>query len=280
MRTGKMLPRTTRRSGKTVPIIYTAGRIVEGNRVIPAGRINSSNRGSWKTEDLDNPFAEGGFRWVAKGVYTEGERKGQACVCKWFKTGIVFESTFWEEDVKASAKALEIVEAFNKVKAVDKQIRINVPGVWKFLEGSGERTGSRFLCEPFIENYQKFNSSSGWKDESGPWPQVMQALSHFSYHITKGKYVLCDLQGGVYRNFVVLTDPVVLSTTQEFGVTDLGPDGISSFFNEHQCNKYCRSSWALPSHTKRHFTPIPGTTMVPRVVPTMRSRTASTRTYF
>lgn len=218
--------------------------------------------------------------WVAKGVYTEGECTGQACVCKWFKKGIVFEHTFWEEDIKASGKALEIVEQFNKAKAVDKQIRVNVPKVWQFLEGSGQWTGSKFLCEPYIENYQKFNSSSGWKDENGPWPQVMQSLSHFSYHITNGEYVLCDLQEGVYRDFVVLTDPVVLSKKIEFGVTDLGPEGISSFFHEHTCNKYCRSDWLLPSHTRRHFKPIPGTTMVPRVVPTMTSRSASTKAYY
>lgn len=31
-----------------------------------------------------------------------------------------------------------------------------------------------------------------------PWHDVMQALSHFSYHVSGGSLVLCDLQGIVY----------------------------------------------------------------------------------
>ena len=27
---------------------------------------------------------------------------------------------------------------------------------------------------------------------------IMQALSHFTYHISEGRYLLCDLQGGRY----------------------------------------------------------------------------------
>ena len=35
----------------------------------------------------------------------------------------------------------------------------------------------------------------------------LQALSHFSYHATGGKFVLCDLQGGVYkvRNLIAVS---------------------------------------------------------------------------
>lgn len=47
----------------------------------------------------------------------------------------------------------------------------------------------------------------------------MQALSHFSYHITGGSYVLCDLQGGIYQHQVILSDPVMLSRFREYGVT-------------------------------------------------------------
>ena len=102
----------------------------------------------------------------------------------------------------------------------------------------------------------------GWTDASSPWPQVMQALSHFSYHITAGQYVLCDLQGGVYESTVILTDPVILSKTKEFGVTDLGPEGISSFFTTHICTRFCRKYWILPDNCKRHFKPEPGTIMI------------------
>jgi hypothetical protein len=38
--------------------------------------------------------------------------------------------------------------------------------------------------------------------------------------------VLCDLQGGVYSDGVVLTDPVVMSRDNSLGPTDLGPPGL------------------------------------------------------
>lgn len=94
----------------------------------------------------------------------------------------------------------------------------------------------------------------------------MQALSHFSYHMTGGNYVLCDLQGGIYRRHVVLTDPVLLSRRRVFGVTDLGPSGITSFFKRHQCNGFCRREWLRPAEgggAARHAA-VAGTTMMPR----------------
>lgn len=67
------------------------------------------------------------------------------------------------------------------------------------------------MLEPFIENYEKFTSNTGWYEDVTPWKTVMQALSHFSYHATEGEYVLCDLQGGIYPECVVLFDPAVMS---------------------------------------------------------------------
>ena len=94
--------------------------------------------------------------------------------------------------------------------------------------------------QPFINNYAKYNSNTGWADTRTPWPRVMQALSHFSYHITGGQMVLCDLQGGLCKGGTILTDPVIMSRTNSYGVTDLGPDGISNFFARHKCNEYCK----------------------------------------
>ena len=84
----------------------------------------------------------------------------------------------------------------------------------------------------------------------------------FSYHITNREYVICDLQGGVEPDQVVLSNPVVLSRTREYGVTDLGRRGISNFFYQHSCNKYCRSDWARPAETTAYFTMSPQTTMI------------------
>jgi len=234
-----------------------------------SGRYNHSNKSVFDNEALENPFASGAFRWVAKGRYTGGERDGQACVAKWFKTGAVFSDDYFALDIKAVDKALEIVNRFNQLNIVDKPVKINVPSVWRFTDASVEEwAGQRVLCEPFIQNYQKFNSNTGWSDVRREWAQAMQAMSHFSYHISGGNYVLCDLQGGIYQREVILSDPVILSRTREYCVTDLGPDGISSFFSQHSCNRFCRPNWTAPADPLQHFHPVPGTTMIRHLVPT------------
>lgn len=75
--------------------------------------------------------------------------------------------------------------------------------------------------------------------------QVMQALSHFSYHATGGGFLLCDLQGAIYDRSVVLTDPVVHSRDGRFGATDMGIAGIQNFFHRHHCNDYCSCGWCV-----------------------------------
>ncbi|KAH6843290.1 kinase-like domain-containing protein [Chaetomium sp. MPI-CAGE-AT-0009] len=243
-----------------------------------SGRYNDSCRAKFLDDALDYPFASGAFRWVAKGVYISGARSGQACVTKWFKTGAVFEEDYFALDIKAVDRALEIVNSFNQLNIVNKTVKINVPTVWTFENGTSW-AGQRTLVEPFIQNYKKFNSNSGWKDDWGAWPQVMQALSHFSYHISGGNHVLCDLQGGIYQHEIVLSDPVILSRNGDYGVTDLGSNGISSFFSQHDCNQYCRPNWTKPANPRRYFNPVPGTTMIRRTVPTAASRPRNTHDY-
>lgn len=232
-----------------------------------SGRYNNSIEATFTNDALDYPFASGAFRWVARGRYTKGNRAGQACVCKWFKTGSVFEDDYFSLDIKAVDKALEMVNRFNQLNIVTKMIKVNIPEVWTFLpDARQDWAGVKNLQEPFIQNYRKFNSNTGWNDSSRMWARLMQALSHFSYHISGGNFVLCDLQGGIYRDEVVLSDPVILSRTHQFGVTDLGPEGISSFFHQHTCNGYCRPHWTCPAHTYQHFEPRMSTSMLRHTV--------------
>ncbi|CAM9489395.1 unnamed protein product, partial [Heterosigma akashiwo] len=236
-------------------------------------RENLANRATFTAHDCKYPFAQGAHRYCAKGRYTSGTRKGQLCVTKWFKTGGVFEEHFFEHDIKASDKAVDLVREWNNRGFINKTIQVNVPEVWTWSPGS-EWAGQKILTEPFIQNFEKFNSNSGWvSSNADSWSQVMQALSHFTYHVSSGQFVLCDLQGGVYRSTVVLTDPVILSRSHRYGITDLGPEGISNFFYHHECNRYCRSDWTRPKNTTSHFRPDQSTSMI------LRSRQSVSQRY-
>lgn len=130
-------------------------------------RYNHSNIATFHGDALDNPFAQGAFRWVAKGQYTSGPRSGEACVAKWFKTGAVFSNDYFTLDIKAVDKALEIVNRFNDINIINTVVKINVATVWTFTpEAGSEWANQKALCEPFIDNYEKFNSNSGWVNES------------------------------------------------------------------------------------------------------------------
>ena len=241
-------------------------------------RQNNSSKAAFTSEALTYPFAQGAFRWVARGRYTEGTRAGEECVCKWFKTGGVVESHFFDTDIATVEEAVRLITKWNARGVVNKMVQVNRPEVWTFDQYSGAQwAGKKVLQEPFIQNYQKFNSNTGWSDDTLPWPRVMQALSHFSYHVSNGESVLCDLQGGFYSDGVVLTDPVVMSTSRRFGPTDLGAAGISSFFAHHTCNEYCRSEWRKPRNQTPYYTATAGTTM--EQVPTHHSRPRMTLNY-
>lgn len=243
------------------PILNHQGGGGGGDERISA-RCNESSFASFTQEELSFPFSQGAFRWAAKGIYTDGIRKGQHCVCKWFKDGHTAQDEFYDLDIKAMYKALELVDMWNKQQFIDQVIKVNIPEVWVFGAGD-EWAGLKALQEPFIEGYQKFNSNTGWNlnHNVSAWSDVLQALSHFTYHISQGRYLLCDLQGGIYNNSVILTDPVILSREKVFGKTDLGLKGISTFFSNHRCNAYCQHHWLVPEDRNRYHEMRMGTSM-------------------
>jgi len=209
-----------------------------------AARENHSS--SSTCSSIDRPFGEGAFRWVAQGVYTSGLRNGESCVWKWFKSGTVYENDFYKYDILAVDKAIDIVSKFNDARIIDKPIQVNRAEVWTGTTANIKNR--KYLVEPFISHWQKFNSNNGWAARGQGWDLVMQALSHFSYHASGGSLVLCDLQGGILKNGAVISDPVIMSRNRPYGVTDLGERGIINFFTAHTCNKFCKQEWTRPKY--------------------------------
>ncbi|KAK0744507.1 hypothetical protein B0T21DRAFT_407605 [Apiosordaria backusii] len=128
-RGGRDLPQTSYTSNqwsKGLGLSRCAGCVHGHSSDTPAtqqsdsGRYNDSVNATFSHDALNNPFASGAFRWVAKGGYTSGARSGQACVLKWFKTGAVFEDDYFALDIKAVDRALEIVNRFNELNIVNK----------------------------------------------------------------------------------------------------------------------------------------------------------------
>lgn len=70
-----------------------------------------------------------------------------------------------------------------------------------------------------------------WTDDHSEWGKLMQAISHFSYHSTGRKYVLCDLQGG-FNNNVQKHKPYVIYLMRLF---------------DPSCFEYARIKYSAPS---------------------------------
>ncbi|KAI9149039.1 Vegetative incompatibility protein [Paramyrothecium foliicola] len=198
-----------------------------------SGQFNYSTTGFATADAMRRPFAQGGFRWAAIANYTSGPRQGQLCVFKWFKAGLP-EGDHLSMELKVAETALGIIHQFNKARIVVQPIKLNMPSIWRFQQDClPEWAGMRHLCEPYIMHFQKFTDNLGWHQRSEGWPEVMQALSHFSYHVTDGQLLLCDLQGGIYAQHVVLTDPCLLSRTRQFGLSDVGAGLVATSQNTH-----------------------------------------------
>lgn len=216
---------------------------------------------------IDNTIisATGSFKNVYKGKYTEGERAGEDCVSKIFKSGSVFEESYFAVEMKVVARALQVINNFNADRIINKSIWLNEPTVWTYVESK-----EKSLIEPMIHNFEKFNSNSGWSpDQQTAWVEAMQALSHYSYHSSQRQVLLCDLQGGIYKDGFIITDPVIMSLGNEYGPTDLGSQGISTFFARHKCNQFCHAHWMKPADKKVYFDANKGTSMI---LPTRHSR--------
>ncbi|KAJ3562325.1 hypothetical protein NPX13_g8606 [Xylaria arbuscula] len=187
-------------------------------------------------------FAQGAFKNVYEGRYTEGERAGQRCVAKQFKEGWAYEDAYFQAEMNIIHKTQSIIDDWHNTGIINKKVLLNRPDIWESPEGR------RSLVEPMIDNFEKWNSNSGWVNTTGGvWSESMQALCHFSYHNSYGELLLCDLQGGCYRDSFVLTDPVILSQTPgTYGLTDMGPEAIKNFFKHHRCGRFCVWNWRTP----------------------------------
>lgn len=93
-------------------------------------------------------------------------------MAKWFKSGAVYESVFFEKDLEAVEKAREIIEAFNELGGLNQNTSLNIPGVWKFEPDTGSWAGQKVLVEPFITGYRRFNSNNGYVVGNDSWSQV------------------------------------------------------------------------------------------------------------
>jgi hypothetical protein len=160
-------------------------------------RSNLSILGYWPKPCV--PFARGSFKKVYRGYYANGPRKGQECVSKAFTRLSRFRGGSFQVELSTVQRAKEVIDDWNAARIINLPIVISVPEIWTIW--TSETSSEQRLVEPFIWNFQRFNNNGGQVSLQGTfWSDALQALSHFSYHRSLGQVVLCDIQGGVYKD--------------------------------------------------------------------------------
>ena len=227
--------------------------------------FNQAQKGVVEGYDI---YAKGRFKEVYKCRYANGVRAGHPAVAKFAKNQYVGEDIFWQDDIEAVDKAAGIIDKFNNYLARRLQQSVEVlmstARVWRM-----ENDNCKHLVEPLINSkFVKFNSNTGREKND----DICKALSHYSYVMTGGQLLLCDLQGGTWwskdsdgeeTQYYILTDPAIHSANgPEFGATDLGQDGIDNFMYHHECGDYCNPGWPKCKTARPVFAPKAGTSLM------------------
>lgn len=75
----------------------------------------------------------------------------------------MMEDSFFRDDIRAVDQALEIVQGWNKARFIDRVVRLNKPEILTFVGDTGTIwDGQKELQQPFIMNFQKWNSNTGF----------------------------------------------------------------------------------------------------------------------
>ncbi|KAJ3439342.1 kinase [Anaeramoeba flamelloides] len=94
------------------------------------------------------------------------------------------------------------------------------------------------IAEPYMKgNYIRYTDNSDLIfDHRLPNSKILESFVHFTYHYTKKKLIVCDIQG----IGLLLTD-LLLATLNPTSNLDFGQKAIQNFLNGHQCNKVCEN---------------------------------------
>ena len=182
------------------------------------------------------PFAVGSCRYVYHGYIIDTN------------THVVLKENMRDTSFKrylenhhAHLTAMVYANHFNRDKPVTTvSLQFVSPSLFEIKENSKWRV---FSVEPFIDgSYEKFNNNAGYVAESSKIGDVVQAFCHYTWQKSGKQFIVCDLQGVVTGSGVLLTDPCIHSCSEKllcYGKTNLGPDGINTFFRNHRCNAVC-----------------------------------------
>ncbi|KAK3398806.1 hypothetical protein B0T20DRAFT_218297 [Sordaria brevicollis] len=188
------------------------------------------------------PFAQG-ERHVAS--YARTEASTNRYVVKTFKDSQESRLAYLAEDMRCQALCKAFALEFNALldDCREHSIDFVVTACFKGA-GAGSCSKDGFMpIEPYLDgNFVKYNNNAGYVNEdlgTNPSHLAAQAFSHFTYERSRGRFLVCDLQGVGE----MMTDPAIHTSDPErfkLSSTNLGLEGFQFFFAFHECNMLCQ----------------------------------------
>lgn len=212
----------------------------------------------WSTKEITvsvatTPFQEGTNRtcYLMKDFSQPAQ---QDCVAKIAKNPKEERKTYFSE-IEMQCECKTLAQAYNN-RNPTKRVDFIVPFVVEFphklaADGKPMLMGAEVQLKGA---YKKFSNNFGFVADEGEL--TPQAFSHFTYEVSNGTLLVCDIQGVDGLTQDTYTDPQIHSSAGNgvflYGNGDIGSDGIREFFATHRCNGICRSL-ALPDRSRQTF---------------------------
>ena len=186
------------------------------------------------------PFAKGALRLAS---FARTEASTSRYVVKTFKQYSCHNGLArLAQDMRSQALCKAFALEFNLLlgKKLEYAIDFLVSAFFK-----KQNSDEYMSIEPFLEGkFVKYNGNSGYVNQdpelvNKPSHQAAQAFSHFTFERSRGRYLVCDLQG--VGN--TMTDPAVHAVSSDarfkLSETNLEREGFMFFFAFHECNHLC-----------------------------------------
>eukprot|EP00999_Lentomonas_sp_LEN2_P001178 NODE_218_length_1877_cov_68.988000_g193_i0.p1 GENE.NODE_218_length_1877_cov_68.988000_g193_i0~~NODE_218_length_1877_cov_68.988000_g193_i0.p1 ORF type:complete len:304 (-),score=60.20 NODE_218_length_1877_cov_68.988000_g193_i0:875-1786(-) len=193
------------------------------------------------------PFCEGSMRWCFNLQNHSAPASMEFQVGKLYKSPEETRESYFTE-VEMTMHCAALAKEFNTLEP-PKEIRFLEPKVIEFhnrLTSDGQRL--IMSMEPQLSgDYKKHSNNYGYvspEDRNTP-----AAFSHWTYHHTNKKMLVCDMQG-VDDTY---TDPQIHTPELRFGIADMGSDGIHQFFASHKCNAICQHLGLTDRPTSKNY---------------------------
>lgn len=207
-----------------------------------------------KLHKRKTPFAQGALRVAS---YARTDASTNRYVVKTFKGSRHSGFARVAEDMWCQALCKAFALEFNALLDGDDDgygssttLDFIVTACFKGGDGGNEE-GDCMSIEPYLGgNFVKYNNNAGYVNEDlgnsssstgilSKSNMAAQAFSHFTYERSRGRFLVCDLQGVGE----MMTDPAMHTLDPELfklSGTNLGSEGFLLFFTFHECNALCQ----------------------------------------